>query len=57
MYVRMVMKVLPPCVQHCCDADIGTQVFPVGSDDGESLGGSLKQQAIEFGLVLIRNPA
>src|ERR1700674_2027650 len=51
------MKVLPPCVQNCRDTDISTKVFGVGSNDGESLGGSLKQQAIDFGLVLIRNPS
>ena len=51
------MEVFTPCVQNRCDADIGSKVFGIGSNEGEGLGRSLQQQPIDGGLVLIGDPA
>ena len=51
------MKVLTPCVQNCRDADVGSKVHGIGSNDGEGLGDSFQQQAIDDGLVLVGDPA
>jgi hypothetical protein len=51
------MKVLTPGVQNGGDANVGSEVFAIGSNDGEGLGGSLQQQAINYRLVLIGDPA
>ena len=50
------MEVLTPCVQNCCDADVGSEVLGIGSND-EGLGRSLQQQSIDDGLVLVGDPA
>ena len=52
----MKMEVFTPCVQNCRDADVGPEVLWIGSNDGEGLGRSFQQQAIDGGLVLIRDP-
>jgi hypothetical protein len=57
MSMRMVMKVLTPGVQNCHDADVGSEVLGIGSNDGRGLGRSFQQQAIYDGLVLISDPA
>jgi hypothetical protein len=54
VHVRMMMKVLPPCVQHCGEADVGSKMPGIGGNGGESLGRGLEEQSIHFGLVLIR---
>ena len=51
------MQVLTPCVQDGHDADIGSEVLGIGSNDGEGFGRSLEQQAIDDGLVLVGDPA
>jgi len=51
------MQVLTPCVQNGHDADIGSEVLGIGSNDGEGFGGSLEQQAIDDRLVLVGDPA
>ena len=51
------MEVFTPCVQNRCDADIGSKVFGIGSNDGESLGRSFQQQPIDGSLVLVRDSA
>jgi hypothetical protein len=53
----MVMQVLTPCVQNGRNADVGSEVLGIGSNDGESLCCSFQQQAIDDGLVLISDPA
>src|SRR5436190_10484067 len=57
MSMRMMMEVFTPCVQNCRDADVGSDVLGIGSNDGEGLGRSFQQQAIDDGLVLIGDPA
>jgi hypothetical protein len=55
--MRMVMNVVTPCVQNGRDADVSSEVLGIGSNDGEGLGRSFQQQAIDDGLVLVRDPA
>src|SRR5436190_4057758 len=57
MSMRMMMEVFTPCVQNCRDADVGSEVLGIGSNDGEGLGRSFQQQAIDDGLVLIGDSA
>src|SRR5712671_4196636 len=56
MRMRMVMEVVTPTVQNCRDADVSPEVLGISSNEGESLGRSLQQQAIDDGLVLIGDP-
>jgi hypothetical protein len=51
--VRVVMKVLTPCVQNSGDADVGTKMPVIGGNDGQGLGRGLEQQSIDFGLILV----
>src|SRR5436190_6793096 len=46
-----------PCVQNCRDADVGSEVFGIGSNDSESLRCSSQKQAIDSGLVLVGDSA
>ena len=57
MGMWMMMEVLTPCVQNRRDADVGSKVLGIGSDDAEGLGRSFQQQAIDGGLVLVGNSA
>jgi len=51
MEVRMKQQVLSPTVQHGEKADLGAQMFGVGSDLQQSLGSGVEQQVIEDLLV------
>jgi len=56
MGMWMMMEVFTPCVQNYCNTDVCSEVLGVGSNDGEGLGCSFQQQAIDDGLVLISDP-
>ncbi len=43
MNVRMELQTLIPGMQHCGDADVGTEAFRVGDDGDESFGTGAKQ--------------
>ena len=49
------MKVLPPGVQHSEKADLGAQMFGIGSDGGQSLGSGSEQNAVDEIFVLVSN--
>ena len=51
------MHVLTPCVQNGRYADVGSEILGIGSKDGEGLGRSFEQQAIDDGFVLVSDPA
>ena len=36
MYVRMVLKILSPGVEHAQKADIGTEMFRIGRASGDT---------------------
>ena len=42
-----------PAVQHCGEADPGTEVLRVGRDRDECLGRGLEQDAVDDGLVMV----
>lgn len=52
MQVGMSEQSLAPSMQNCQKADVGTQVFGIGSDLEESLGRGSKQQAVNQNLIL-----
>ncbi len=43
MNVRMELQTLIPGMQHCGDADVGTEAFRIGADGDESFGAGAKQ--------------
>jgi hypothetical protein len=49
----MMHQVLPPGVQHREEADIGAEMFGVGADGSQGLGGGGKEQVVDHGFVLI----
>ena len=51
------LAVPAPTCAGCSDADVGTEVLAIGGNRGEGLGRSLKQQSIDFGLVLVGHRA
>jgi hypothetical protein len=42
-------------VQHQGGADLRAQVFGIGGDGAQGLGGKLEQQAVDDGLVVVRD--
>ncbi len=57
MNMRMVLEILPPCVQDGDDADLGAEVLAIGGNGGESLGRCFEQQSVDLGLVLVGHRA
>ena len=53
MDVWMMRERLPPGMQHHRRADLGAEVFGIGSDRLQRRGGGLEQQRIDDGLVLV----
>ena len=53
----MVGERRPPGVQHGGDADPRAQMFRIGGDRDQRLGGGLEQQVVDRGLVLIGDVA
>jgi len=51
MQVRMEQQVLTPTVQHGKKTDVCAEMFGVGGNLEQSLGGSMKQQVVEDLLV------
>jgi len=51
MQMRMEQQVLPPTVQHGQEADLCAEMFRIGGNLEQSLGGSVEQQVIEDLLV------
>jgi hypothetical protein len=52
MEVRMMVKVLSPGMQHGQKADAGAQMFWIGGNLQQGLGGGLEQEAVKHPLVL-----
>ena len=56
MQVWVVNQLLAPGVEDGEEAELGTEVFGIGSDGAERGGHGLKQQAVDDGLVLQGQP-
>ena len=52
MGMRMVRHSRSPGVQHGSEPDAGTEVFGVGRDGDQGLGGGFEQQVVDDGLVV-----
>ena len=57
MDMRMVVEVLPPSVQHTCDANCCSKMLRIGSDGRQCLCCGGEEEGIDFGLVLIGDGA
>src|SRR5215469_14434005 len=53
MEMGMKQQVLPPTVKYSEKADLGSQMFGIGSDSGQGLGHGSKQNAVDDLFVLI----
>lgn len=51
--MRMVDERRAPGVEDGEDADAGAEVFGIGCDGDEGVGGSLEQDVVDRGLVLV----
>lgn len=52
MKVRVMHQVLAPRVQHCQEADLGTEMHRVGGDGAQRLRGRPEQDVVNHRLVL-----
>ena len=55
MQMRVMLQSLTPGMQQGDEADLGTQVLGRGRDGAQGLGGGVKQDVVNYGLILIRN--
>ena len=55
MQVGMKEQILSPTVQHGEEADLGAQMFGIGSDGGQGLGRGSEQNAVDEIFVLVSN--
>ena len=50
--MRVQQEILPPSMENAEEADLGAQVFRIASDFQKCFRYSLKQEVVEFDLVL-----
>ena len=55
MHMRVMLQSLTPGMQQGDKTDLGTQVLGSGGDFAQSLGGGVKQNVVNHGLILIRD--
>ena len=55
MQVGMKEEILSPTVEHGKEADLGTEMFGIGSDGGQGLGRGSEQNAVDDIFVLVSN--
>src|ERR1700732_1658679 len=53
MQMGMMEQVLPPAVEHSEKADLCAQMFGIGRDRGQGLGGGTKQNAVDQVFILV----
>ena len=53
MQVGMKEEILSPTVEHGEEADLGTEMFGIGSDGGQGLGRGSEQDAVDDIFVLV----
>src|ERR1017187_9841724 len=53
MQVGMKEEILSPTVEHGKEADLGTEMFGIGSDGGQGLGRGAEQNAVDEIFVLV----
>src|ERR1700674_2911512 len=51
--MRMVKQVLAPTMEHGEEANLSTQVFGIGCDGAQGLGGGAEQNAVDRFFVLV----
>ena len=55
MQVGVEEEILSPTVEHGKEADLGTEMFGIGRDGGQSLGRGSEQDAVDDIFVLVRH--
>ena len=55
MQMRVMQQILAPGMQNGDETDLGTQVLWIGGDRAQGLGGGMKQEVVDHGLVLVRD--
>ena len=55
MQMRMMLQILTPGMEYGNEADLGAQVLGSRCDRAQGLGGGVKQDVVDYGLILIRN--
>jgi hypothetical protein len=55
MQMRVMQQILAPGMQNGDEADLGAQVLRIGGDRAQCLGGGVKQDVVDHGLVLVRD--
>jgi hypothetical protein len=55
MHMRVMLQILALGMQQDDEADLGAQVLGSSGDLAQRLGGGVKQDVVDHGLILIRN--
>ena len=55
MQMRMMLQILTPGMEYGDEADLRAQVLGSLCDRAQGLGGGVKQDVVDHGLILIRN--
>jgi hypothetical protein len=55
MQMRMMLQILTPGMEQDNEANLGSQVLGSRCDRAQGLGGGVKQDVVDHGLILIRN--
>jgi hypothetical protein len=55
MQMRMMLQILTPGMEYGDEANLGAQVLGSSCDPAQGLGGGVKQDVVDHGLILIRN--
>ena len=53
--MRMVQQILAPGMQNGDETDLGAQVLGIGRNRAQGLSRGVKQEVIDYGLVLVRD--
>ena len=55
MQMRVMLQILPPGMEYSDEADLRAQVLGSSGDRTQGLGGSVKQDVVDHGLILVRD--
>ena len=55
MQMRMMLQILTPGMEYGDEADLRAQLLGSRCDRAQGLGGGVKQDVVDYGLILIRN--
>lgn len=55
MQMRMMLQILAPGMEYGDEADLSAQMLGGGCDRAQGFGGSVKQEVVNHGFILVRD--